>query len=55
MEYIQNFGGETSWDNIKMDLKETGCGNKRWTKVAQDCIHWLALVSAELKLQALLP
>jgi len=33
-------------DNIKMDLKEVGCGDQDWTDLAEDMDRWRALVNA---------
>jgi hypothetical protein len=45
---IKNFAGETSWkmaawktdkereDNIRLDLKEVDCKNRRWLELVQD-------------------
>ena len=33
-------------DNIKMDLKEVGCGGMDWIEVAQDMDWWRTVVSA---------
>jgi hypothetical protein len=35
------------WDyNIRMDLREVGCGCVEWMELAQDRDRWRALVSA---------
>jgi hypothetical protein len=33
-------------DNVKMDLREVGCGREDWIGLAQDRARWWALVSA---------
>jgi len=38
-------------DNIKMDLREVGCGCVNWMELAQDRDRWLALVSAVMNLR----
>jgi len=38
-------------DNIKMYLKEVGCGGKNWIKLAQGRDRWQALVNAVMNLQ----
>jgi len=61
---IQGFGGggaeerrqlgrpKRSWeDNIKMDLREVGCGGIDWIDLAQDTYRWLALVNAVMNLR----
>ena len=38
-------------DNIKMDLREVGCGGMDWIELAQDKVRWAALVSAVMNLR----
>jgi hypothetical protein len=38
-------------DNIKMDLREVGCGCVDWMELAQDRDRWCALVSAVMNLR----
>ena len=38
-------------DNIRMDLREVGCGCVDWMELAQDRDRWRALVSAVMKLR----
>jgi hypothetical protein len=38
-------------DNIKMDLKEVGCGGMDWICLAQDRDRWQALLNAVMNLQ----
>ena len=38
-------------DNIKMDLKEVGCGYMDWIGLAQDRDRWRTLVSAVMNLR----
>jgi hypothetical protein len=38
-------------DNIRMDLREVGCGCVEWMELAQDRDRWRALVSTVLNLR----
>jgi hypothetical protein len=38
-------------DNIRMDLREVGCGGVDWMELAQDKDRWCALVSAIMNLR----
>jgi hypothetical protein len=38
-------------DNIKMDLREMGCGCVNWMELAQDRDRWRALVSAVMNIR----
>jgi len=43
---------EHRWeDNIKMDLKEVGCGGMDWIELAQDRDRWRSLVNAVMDLR----
>jgi hypothetical protein len=37
--------------NIKIDLREMGCGRMDWIDLAQDRDQWRALMSTEMKLR----
>jgi hypothetical protein len=38
-------------DNIKLELKEVGCGDVDWIELAQDRDRWRALVNAAMNLR----
>jgi len=45
-----------TWENnIRMDLRELGCEDRRWTRSAKHHVRWWALVLAILNLQVLVP
>ena len=39
------------WKDIRMDLREVGCGCVNWMELAQDRDRWRALVSAVMNLR----
>ena len=39
----------------KMDHRDIGCEDGRWTEMVQDCVQWQASVLAVLNLLVLLP
>jgi hypothetical protein len=39
------------WEDIRMDLKEVGCGGMDWIELAQDRDRWRAIVNAIMNLQ----
>ena len=54
----ENWGNETTWktqdqmqDNIKITLREVGCGYMDWIDVAQDRDRWRAVVNAVMNLR----
>ena len=40
-----------SWDNIKMDLQQVGCGDMDWIELAQDRDRWRKLVDEVVNLR----
>jgi hypothetical protein len=40
-----------SEDNIKLDLREIGCGSLGWVDLAEDRDQWRALVNTLMNLQ----
>jgi hypothetical protein len=45
-------GPRLRWvDNIRMDLREMGCGGMDWIDLAQDRDQWRALVNTVMKLR----
>jgi hypothetical protein len=38
-------------DNIKMDIREVGCGRMEWLKLVQGRDRWRALVNAVMNLR----
>ena len=38
-------------DNVKMDLKEVGCGSMDWIDLAQDRDRWRALMTTVMNLR----
>jgi hypothetical protein len=38
-------------DNIRMDLREVGCGDMDWMELAQDRDRWRALVGTVMNLR----
>jgi hypothetical protein len=38
-------------DNIKMDLREVGCGFVDWIELVQDSDRWRALMSAVMNIR----
>jgi len=42
-------------DNIKLDLRETGCEDGRWLELIQHLVQWRALILAVLNPQVIPP
>jgi hypothetical protein len=38
-------------DNININLREVGCGDMDWIKLAEDRDRWRALVNATIKIR----
>jgi hypothetical protein len=43
------------WEDIRMDLRETGLGSLDWIRLAQDRDRWRAVVNAVMNLRVLAP
>jgi hypothetical protein len=43
------------WEEIKLDLRETGRGYVEWIHLAQDRDRWRALMNTVMNLQVLAP
>jgi hypothetical protein len=41
------------WEDERIDLRETGCGNVEWIQLAQDKDRWQALVNTAMNLRVL--
>jgi hypothetical protein len=37
-------------DNIKMAVEEIGCEGMNWIYLAQDCVHWGAVVKTAMNI-----
>ena len=42
-----------TWEDIKIDLREVGCGDMDWIKLVQDRDRWPAVVNAVMNLWVL--